>query len=326
MTVTTASIEVRDYLATVSRELADLPADERDDLLEDLDSHLHEVIAEGEGTLEQRLGPPEQYAAELRASAGLSSADRSTANVLHRAINSLSGSAMWRRAAEHPWTRATLEFLPQLRPAWWIVRAWLAVGIIAGVYRARGFNGSSITDVYRNSGLWPGGYRHPYIGIIVLVIAIPISIQLGRRSLRGSARWLVIAGNVFAMVMLWPALAALGSQTYFVDSGRPVQSDGIFNNGRQISNIYPYDAQGHALDNVRLYDDQGQPLLGVSGDGSGFQVGNTAVVPTTEPNAIGNQYPLPYSVTVYGPDGTPTTTVLPRPAIVVPPLPSAAAS
>ena len=85
MTATTASIEVREYLAAVSRELADLPADERDDLLEDLDSHLHEVIAEGEGSLEQRLGPPAQYAAELRASAGLSSSDRSTASALHRA-------------------------------------------------------------------------------------------------------------------------------------------------------------------------------------------------------------------------------------------------
>ncbi len=92
MSATTASTEVGDYLAAVSRELADLPAAERDDLLEDLDSHLHEVIAEGEGSLEQRLGPPEQYAAELRASAGLTSSDRSTAGVLHRAISSLSAS------------------------------------------------------------------------------------------------------------------------------------------------------------------------------------------------------------------------------------------
>ena len=173
MTATAASIEVRDYLAAVSRELADLPAEERDDLLDDLDSHLHEVIAEGEGSLEQRLGPPEAYAAELRASAGLASSDRSTANVLHRAINSLSASAMWRRTAEHPWTRATLEFLPQLRPAWWIVRAWLAAGIAAGFYRQRGrLNGGSITDVYRDSGVLPGGYGHRYIGVILLVISM----------------------------------------------------------------------------------------------------------------------------------------------------------
>ncbi len=324
MTTTTASTEVRDYLAAVSRELADLAADERDDLLEDLDSHLHEVLAEGEGTLQQRLGPPEQYAAELRASAGLSSADRSTANVLHRAINSLSASAIWRRTAEHPWTRATLEFLPQLRPAWWIVRAGLAAGIIAGVYRARGFNGGSITDMYRNSGLWPGGFGHRYIGVILLVVAIPISIQLGRRSLRGSARWLIVAGNLFAMALVWPALAALGSQTYFVQSGQPSQSDGIFNNGNPVTNIYPYDAQGRPLDHVRLFDQNGQPLLGVNVVPA-IAV-NGVPVATAPPSADANDYPHPNTTTIYGPDGQPTTAVLARPNIVVPPLPSVTAS
>jgi hypothetical protein len=332
MTATTASIEVHDYLAAVSRELADLPADERDDLLEDLDSHLHEVIAEGDGTLEQRLGPPEQYAAELRASAGLSSSDRSTASVLHRAVNSLSASAMWRRTAEHPWTRGALEFLPQLRPAWWIVRAWLAAGIAAGFYRQRGrLNGGSITDVYRDSGAWPGGYGHRYIGVILLVIAIPTSIQLGRRSLRGSARWLVIAGNVIAIALLWPALAALSSQTYYVDSGQPVPaipSGGLFDNGSQVTNIYPYDAQGQPLDHVRLFDQSGQPLLGVDGNANDFQVGTTPDVPvaTAAPSANPNDFPLPNTVTIYGPDGTPTTTVLPRPTIVVQPLPNPSAT
>jgi len=327
MTATTASIEVRDYLAAVSRELADLPADERDDLLEDLDSHLHEVIAEGEGTLEQRLGPPEQYAAELRASAGLSASDRTTANLLHRAVNSLSASAMWRRTAEHPFTRATLEFLPQLRPAWWIVRAGLAAGFIAGVYRARGFNGGSITDMYRNSGLWPGGFGHRYIGVILLVIAIPISIQLGRRSLSGSARWLVIAGNVFAMMLVWPALAALGSQTYYVQSGQPVL-DGISNNGNQVTNIYPYDAQGRPLDHVRLFDQNGQPLLSVN-DIPAIAVNGlpvAAVEATAAATADANGYPHPNTTTIYGPDGQPTTAVLASPNIVVPPLPSVTAS
>lgn len=334
MSATTASIEVRDYLAAVSRELVDLPADERDDLLEDLDSHLHEVIAEGEGSLVQRLGPPEQYATELRASAGLSSSDRSTASVLHRAVSSLSTSTTWRRTAEHPWTRATIEFLPQLRPAWWIVRAMLAVGLIAGLYHDRfyyegsSFTTHSIGDVYRHSGVWPGGFPAPYIGLALLVIAIPISIQLGRRSLRGSARWLVIAGNVLAIGLLVPALAALDSRTYIVDTGQSVPNDGAFNNGNQVTNIYPYDAQGRPLDHVRLFDQTGQPLLGISGNTNDFQAGTDLGVPiaTAAPSANPNDFPLPNTVTIYSPDGTPTTTVLPRPTIVVPPLPSASAT
>jgi hypothetical protein len=329
MSATTASTEVHDYVTAVSRELADLPIDERDDLLEDLDSHLHEVLAEGEGTLEQRLGPPEQYAAELRASAGLTASDLSTVgSVLHRSVNAVAASRIWRRIADHPSTRATLEFLPQLRPAWWIVRAGIAAGIIAGLYHQRGLNGGSIGDLYRNSGLWPRGFPHPYIGVVLLVLAIPISIQLGRRSLRGSARWLVIAGNALAIVLLCPALAALGSQTYIVDSGVSVPADGLFDNGSQVTNIYPYDAQGRPLDHVRLFDQNGQPLLGVSGNGAEFQAGITpgAVMATAAASANPNDYPLPNTVTVYQQDGTPITTVLPGPTVVVPPLPSVSAS
>jgi hypothetical protein len=27
----------------------------------------------------------------------------------------------------HPWTRAVVTFLPELRPAWWVARGWLLV-------------------------------------------------------------------------------------------------------------------------------------------------------------------------------------------------------
>ena len=59
--------DVATYAATVRAQLADLPAMERDVLLEDLEQHLAEVAAEGEGSLVDRLGPPEDYAVELRA-------------------------------------------------------------------------------------------------------------------------------------------------------------------------------------------------------------------------------------------------------------------
>jgi uncharacterized membrane protein len=63
--------EVTAYAAAVRAALADLPPAAREDLLEDLEQHLHEV-AEEEGSLHARLGPPQVYAEELRASAGLS--------------------------------------------------------------------------------------------------------------------------------------------------------------------------------------------------------------------------------------------------------------
>lgn len=66
---------VRVYLARVRTALADLPASEVEEILEDVRPHLAELEAElGEGArveaLIERLGTPESYAAELRASGG----------------------------------------------------------------------------------------------------------------------------------------------------------------------------------------------------------------------------------------------------------------
>jgi hypothetical protein len=58
-----------EYLRSVSFELGDLPWSMRQDLLAELRGHLEELPA---GTnLDERLGPAEDYAADLRAAAGL---------------------------------------------------------------------------------------------------------------------------------------------------------------------------------------------------------------------------------------------------------------
>ena len=59
--------DVATYAASVRAALSNLPTDQSDVLLEDLEDHLREVAAEAEGPLAERLGPPEQYAQELRA-------------------------------------------------------------------------------------------------------------------------------------------------------------------------------------------------------------------------------------------------------------------
>ena len=69
--------DVRAYLDAVRHHLADLPSEERDELVEDLEAHLLEVAAESDEPLASRLGPPDDYAAELRASAGYPPADAS---------------------------------------------------------------------------------------------------------------------------------------------------------------------------------------------------------------------------------------------------------
>jgi uncharacterized membrane protein len=75
MITTSTDAVVAEYLAGVRAELADLPAAEVEEILEDIGAHLAEVAAEfGEDvsvdTLTERLGTPEQYASELRTAAG----------------------------------------------------------------------------------------------------------------------------------------------------------------------------------------------------------------------------------------------------------------
>lgn len=58
------------YAEAVRAALGDLSAEERSSLLDDLEAHLAEVAAEPGTRLVERLGSPEDYAAELRAAYG----------------------------------------------------------------------------------------------------------------------------------------------------------------------------------------------------------------------------------------------------------------
>jgi hypothetical protein len=62
--------DVDAYLAAVRAALTDLPAAERDDLVAEVEASLLDAASEG-GPIAARLGPPEEFAAELRSAAGL---------------------------------------------------------------------------------------------------------------------------------------------------------------------------------------------------------------------------------------------------------------
>ena len=68
----TQALGVEYYLAGMRAALDDLPPSEVAEIMEDVSAHVAELSTElGEDeTLEQRLGPPEQYAHELRQAAG----------------------------------------------------------------------------------------------------------------------------------------------------------------------------------------------------------------------------------------------------------------
>src|SRR5829696_3000807 len=120
----TVTRQAQDYLAAVEHELADLPAEDRNALLEDLAQHLDALAAEDdERPVAVRLGPPAEYAVDLRAAAGLparGSAVRPAAPGLRERLDAV-------LAAAAPAAREVRRLLGELRPAWWVLRGYLLV-------------------------------------------------------------------------------------------------------------------------------------------------------------------------------------------------------
>jgi hypothetical protein len=69
---------VQSYARAVREAMGDLPPEQAHEVLDGLDEHLAEIVAEGTVDLEAVLGSPESYAAELRLSSGLPAAPRRT--------------------------------------------------------------------------------------------------------------------------------------------------------------------------------------------------------------------------------------------------------
>ena len=283
-TSTERQAEIDAYGAAVRADLADVPPDELGELLEDLEDHLAEVAADRESPLGSRLGPPESYARELRAAAGLPAAG--TADV--------GGLGIARRLEQVRSSRSYAEvvrFLPELRPAWWVVRAWAAVTVVDLVF----VGGSSFPLPTLGLGL---------VGVLVTAAAIVWSVRLGLRSRaedRRPGRHAVLLNGALAVLTLI-AVVAGAARAPSVASADPVSydpgppADGLrHDDGTPITNIYPYSSEGEPLTGVRLYDQDGRPiddLADWTADG-----GKVQQVPDAPPQ-LGNAFPQQRQVVV----------------------------
>ncbi|MBB2945537.1 hypothetical protein FB565_005270 [Actinoplanes lutulentus] len=251
----TAQDEIGSYVEEVRQALGGLPATTREELLEDLPEHLAEVLAEGDGTLVERLGSPSAYAAELIASAGLAdgSAPRPPGRERFAHLRGRAREAIKRTDVRVGpllgYARAS-EFLVLLRPAWWVLRGYLAAMAFAYVF----------DDNHGPIGLLPrvGGVGIDLFAMTFLVVAILGSIWLGRRGepagrvprllLRGSSAALAI----FAVVGFYE-MDYSTRQTAFV-------GDYVSNQYSSVQDVFVYDGQGNLVSNAQLYDQWGNPI------------------------------------------------------------------
>jgi hypothetical protein len=251
MTTSTVTPEIVEFAQGVRAALADLPAEEVDDLTEGLEADLAEAYAED---LQRELPDPAAYATELRAAAGLPLRTKAKSGVL----SSLKLGWKDTRAdlavaiRRNPALASAAEFLVTLRPAWWITRAWLAAWLVASFFgNERG---------YGMAGTW---------WLVFVAFAI-VSVQWGRGRWRGKGvPTLIVVGNVIGVVAFLPVMAAAddwgGGGDYgagFEDGVAGAANDppALALHGQPLTNIYAYGADGKPLDHVQLFDQAGHPL------------------------------------------------------------------
>jgi hypothetical protein len=256
--VTPAVRQAQDYLAAVEHELADLPADDRGALLEDLALHLEALTAEGDGRpIVVRLGPPAAYAADLRAAAGLPArgggARPATVGLRQRLDGVLATPAV-RRVV--PAAREVRRLLGDLRPAWWVLRGYLLVLVPCLLER----------DGVRDFPV-PAPLGSDELGLLLVVAAVAGSVALGRRRLPRPLGLLVGvlgAALVLSSLVVWQSSGiSRGDSSEVALTSAPYQALDPYpltSRYGPVTDVLPYAADGTPLEGVLLFDQDGRPL------------------------------------------------------------------
>jgi hypothetical protein len=245
--------EQEEYLEAVRRALADLDPATRGELLEDLPEHLAEVAAEGEGSLTERLGPPEAYAAELRAAAGVGAASPTWAgrfdDRIAEGFRNIRGSLSVADRKVGPvlgYSRFS-EFLALLRPGWWLLRGYLvAMGITV-------LSGNS------HPGLLPRLGGSTLAAVLLLAACLLASVWLGRREpkLPPLARSGLAIGGVFLVLFGMVVFDKADGYGGPYEGPAEVASQNPY---EFVQDIYAYDKDGKPLTGVYLFDQEGNPI------------------------------------------------------------------
>src|SRR3984893_2896075 len=234
--------DVANYASSVRAALSDPPPDQAEMLLEDLEDHLREVVSEAGGPLAERLGPPEQYAQELRAAYGAAHAGSKSQ---HPALRDLKLAV--RTVPASAWFGQVRAFLPELRPAWWVLRAYVVVLLLTEAFSPN-YNLGPIPNPFSSRGL---------LEIVAAAIAIVVSIRLGRQRppQPNRGRLIAIGANVMIALIAIPVLARMGTFPSYamVESSGSGQAQPLMMANGAVTNIYPYSRDGKSITDVQIY-------------------------------------------------------------------------
>ena len=306
--------DVAEYAAAVRAACADLSQTDRATLLEDLEDHLAEVSHDSRGaghTLADRLGQPAEYAAELRASAGLpapggirpAGVRGELRDIGYRLRQLRTGGRRW--LSDSPTAGQLSGFLLLVRSCWWVLRAYAAVVVLAVLTGTRTSRSLPVPELLGSEAL----------GWTALTVAVMVSVWLGGRlkparpagrALLAGANTLLLVAAVLVIGKLWGSATSASpewSQPF------PYPSPSMQSEDRHVSNIYPYDADGRPLTGVFLYDQNGKPFTLPDASEHEFMgdIGYLRFPRDQNGNLVENRFPLPMyrEGAGAGPDGQP---------------------
>jgi hypothetical protein len=269
--------EVEAYLIAVRATLSDLPATEREDLLAEVEASLRDAVEEG-GAIAPRLGSPEEFAAELRAAAGL--------HELPPAPSRRSLREAFGRLAAHPHTTAVSRLASELAPVWWVARAYAAV---AGAAALTGAGWSTGYPAVPRLGSGEGG-----VTLIVLAAAVSVALGLRSRNRTAGVGRAALVANLACVLLAVPAAGHLTDSAVpspqVVTVLQPLLQPGLVYNGAPVQNIYPYSRAGKLLHDVLLYDGAGNPI----DIGGAVPDPNRRILRTSGNTSVLNSFPIRY--------------------------------
>ncbi|NUT53942.1 MAG: hypothetical protein HOV94_42635 [Saccharothrix sp.] len=292
---TQTSTEVRHYLDGMREALADLPAAEVAEIMDDAGAHVAEVAAEmGEefslASLVDRLGTPRAYAEELRAAAGypppsaaepdgpravgwarfaLWSLVAGTVMAFCFALGGGDGIELMTLVGLCTAAAALLVFRQNtLLPA--ITRLPEAVALLDLLRRVERADSHRVLASLRalHPVWWLGRallvaaagvlvYGRPLVVVVGLALGA-LSLFAGPRA-RTDRRWLWISlpATGFALGLL---LLLVGSLLGGLSHGSPAPVSSYNQTPSLPANVYVFDKDGKPLTDVHLYDENGRPL------------------------------------------------------------------
>lgn len=249
----TGADEVAAYVAAVRDALADLPPRERDELLEDLSAHLMEVVSEGDLPLWNRLGPPWEYAAELRATVRPADGPAKSQRVRQltlwgRQLREQLGKLDLKLGPLLGYERVS-EFARLLVPAWWVLRGYLVAMFVVMV----------LEDTAR-PGLLPRLSESTLVGVAILLAFVIGSVWLARREQR-FPRWPrrgIYVGSVLLVLFGISQFAMIDAHERRWYGPSYVYSE--YDPFADVIDVVPVDPDGRVLTDVRLLDQDGRPI------------------------------------------------------------------